>query len=329
MLNDKKSGINATGNRFLSYIILFVVLAAFLLTGARSAKAVVSTTVDWGEGVIITVAMSDPLAQNGRTVGQKIVLARVSAMAMAESYLLGVIQGINIDRNTTIKDAIVAGDLIEKRIEGKIKGAILMEEGINELDLYEVKMAVKLADVARVVSEADKGTDRASSALTHGEPRIPSFHRGHTLNRKYLGMPADEKPVTESSSYFRREPEPTYPAEEKRTSSEQPGHSSLVVDGREIDGLIRDRAPIIYSDDGQVLFKGWEIPYYSDVDDAVQDGRTGSTPLMVNATGLKTNSDCSSSPHVTVTREDAEKIKDANNERQFLEDGNVLFVIGR
>lgn len=333
-------------------MVVLVVVASLVLGGTAWAKT--DTAVDWDEGVISSVAMSDPMAQNGTTMGQKIVLARTSAIAMAEADLLGVVKGINLDRATTIKEAIVAGDIIERKVEGEIRRAMTIEEGINELDLYEVRLAVRINEVADAVTSAFSDTGADAGLLDKAE-EIPDFHRVHELNCSFLGL-------TESDSLETgREPEPSKSAADPRSyetgkkisgsfnlgspsnysapesegivnvletgwdHSDEAGYSSLVLNGREIDGLLRDRSPAVYSEDGQVVFRGWEIPYFRKLTSAVQAENAGTRPLVIQAAGFK---DGETSPHLVVSNDDARKIMAANKQRHFLEDGNVMIVIG-
>ena len=333
-------------------------MSAILLFGVVRAQAS-TASVDWDKGVISAMAMTDPLAQRGTTMGQRIVLARTAALGMAESYLLGAIEGIEIDRSTTIKEAIVDGDLIEKRIQGNIRKAMVVEEGINELDLYEVRVAVRLVDVAKAVSDEAGSETGSAFGLLDKARETPAFRRSHALNREYLGVEKEETTAStsgESASLrdlvseklaragrdedVRPDFGPSagivppavvdsvddrgsfFTAEPARPVASGNGYTSLVIDGRKVEGLVRDRAPIIYSDDGQTIFKGWEIPYYADLDKAVG---AGGKSLVIEPVGVKGENGMS--PHVVVTAKDAGRVMSANKNQHFLEDGRVMIVI--
>ena len=175
----------------MSDLVCAAMVIMMMVGGSSSVWASSSASVDWDKGVISAIAMTDPMAQHGRTVGQKVVLARVAALGMAESYLLGAVKGVKINRATTIKEAILTGDVIEKKIEGTIKGAMVIEEGINELDLYEVTVAVRIEEVAETVMTGLAKTTGSAFGLLDKSGTTPVFRRNHRTNREHLGVSED------------------------------------------------------------------------------------------------------------------------------------------
>jgi len=224
-----------------------------------------------------------------------------------------------------------------------------------------VRMAIRIDEVADACSAGTaRETDgrREDAEVSAPAPRLPEFHRVHEMNRSYLGIsdtggttfepavgtvtgqassaanastnfdgdsfsegaPADDKIGDDPAGIVE-------PAEEEEGDSRLPdGSTSLVIDGGDVDGLIRDRAPVVYSEDGQVVFKGWEIPYHSRLMDAVSAVGKDSLPLVVEPIGVK-SANSGSSPHVVVSTGDARRIVESNRENGFLEKGDVSIVI--
>jgi len=364
------------GKGFGVCCMVFVV-ALVALCGV--ARAEVDTVLDWDEGIVATIAMTDPEAQNGRTSGQRLVLARTAAQAMAEADLLGAIMGMKINRRTTVRQAILSGDLIEKKVEGFIKGAMVIEEGINELNLYEVSMAVRIEDVLEVVmAESAKSTGDAYGLV--GTPTAtPRFKRTHKLNKRYLGLPDDEPAVTARrpaprSTY--RKPAASVPESKSSTDSDDmtlreymrtrlkdkirtipgketaeksgtgsgetgksteperialtvtsdTGYTSLVIDGRLQNNLIKGRRVVIYTKDGKVLYKGDKIHYFNRLLDALRSDVAGSKPLVVDAVNTKRNR----SGRVTypvVSKSDGHRIRRADDESSILKNPRIIILV--
>lgn len=358
--------------------VCFMVFMVALVGLCGVARAEVDTVLDWDEGIVATIAMTDPEAQNGRTSGQRLVLARTAAQAMAEADLLGAIMGMKINRRTTVRQAILSGDLIEKKVEGFIKGAMVIEEGINELNLYEVSMAVRIEDVLEVVmAESAKITGDAYGLV--GTPTAePRFKRTHKLNKRYLGLPDDEPSVTRKparGSTYRKPPRsvpeskssadsddmtlreymrtklkdkirsvpgtetvekaktgsavastPATPERIALTVTSDTGYSSLVIDGRLQNNLIKGRRVVIYSKDGKVLYTGDKIHYFNRLLDALRSDVAGTKPLVVDAVDTKRNR----SGRVTypvVSNGDGRRIRRADNESSILKNHRIIILV--
>jgi len=369
--------------RTFGKVAVLAVLAAAVLTG--SVLAVGPASVDWESGLITSIAMADPMAQRGRTVGQKVIMARTAALSMAEAYLLGAVKGIKIDRDTTIDEAIVKGDLIKKKVQGVIRRAMVVEEGVNELDLYEVQVALRLDDLAEaIMPEETAVTDSGVPVPPSPVEKLPSFYRSHKVNKRHLGLPAEESigeipagdlaeedddtPVGGTGEYdggddwwtgtgaavesagsgladaslsgaaalgaASRDHSGGPAGDKGAAAAHMPvdgvpaAHASavLIIDCRGLDGVIRDRAPVIYSVSGKTVLKGYEIPYCRSVEEAVKTFGSGLKPIVVKAVGVF--GDSTSSPHVIVSDKDAGMILAANKKAKFIEGGMVVIVLG-
>lgn len=367
----------------LGSVGIMVMVAVLALAGIVQAAG--PALVDWEGGLITSIAMADPMAQRGSTVGQKVIMARTAALSMAEAYLLGAVKGIKIDRDTTIDEAIVRGDLIKKKVQGVIRRAMVVEEGVNELDLYEVQVALRLDDLVEAILPEDAAvTDGGVPAPAAPVEKLPPFYRSHKLNKRYLGLPAEE-PTGEipaagtgdageadtgetgagssgdgwwdDTGYTAGESAGSGLADAGLPGSVRPGAASsvfsggpaagegtatahmpvdgvrtadaravLIIDCRGLDGVIRDRAPVIYSISGKTVLKGYEIPYCRSVDEAVKTFGDGLKPIIVKAVGVFGG--VTSSPHVIVSDKDAGMILAANKKAKFIEGGMVVIVLG-
>ena len=334
-------------------MVMVLTVALVVMVLGSISRATASTPVDWNCDVINTVALADPQAQHGSTLGHKIVLARTAAIGLAQGQLLGILEGIRIDRVTTIKEAILTSDLIEKKVEGLIKGAMIIEEGVNELDLYEVRLAVKLHDVARAleVEAPEKAMDETGLSAVLDED-VPEFHREHDLNQTHLGLDGEDVSSMTLQDYLLKAKTNSRYARSKKVSSEDKQsktsmvastfeaqhevieaapqtsqYTSLIVDGRMFGELTRDRAPVIYSEDGKVLYRGWDVQYHDKLSNAIRMPAAGQKPFVVDAVGLKTVGDDNSSPHVVISRKAARTLQQANKAQGFLDEGRVMILI--
>ncbi len=87
-----------------------------------------------------------------RPAGRAVLMARRGAVVVAQRNLLEAIKGVHIDSETTVEDAESESDVIVAKVEGVIKGAVIVDEmkshktlkEIYEAGYYWVTMAVAL-----------------------------------------------------------------------------------------------------------------------------------------------------------------------------------------
>ncbi len=114
--------------------------ALLILTGIRAEAA--PTNVNWNQNVITVTGIGVP-PRNSVSAAQARAMARRAAMADAYRQLAEIVEGVNIDAETTVVQAM-ADDRIYLKVQGVIKGAQIIEENIAPDGGYEVTMQMPL-----------------------------------------------------------------------------------------------------------------------------------------------------------------------------------------
>ena len=84
---------------------------------------------------------------------QAVMLARRAAEIDAKRQILEFIKGVKIDSETTVGDAMVSSDEIKSAVEGWIRGAEVVEEGMDEdFGMYYVKMKANFKYIVDKIS---------------------------------------------------------------------------------------------------------------------------------------------------------------------------------
>ncbi len=73
-----------------------------------------------------------------RPMGRAILMARRGAIAEAQAKLLEAVKGVHIDARTTVKDKMTESVEITARVEGILRGAIVIDEMKNHMSMSEI-----------------------------------------------------------------------------------------------------------------------------------------------------------------------------------------------
>ncbi|MBR1859027.1 MAG: LPP20 family lipoprotein [Selenomonadaceae bacterium] len=250
--------------------------------------------INWYKG-----SDSDIIADGiGKSGGKGMSMARMAAVMDAQRNLLGIIKGVQIDSDTLMEDLIISSDVVKRNISGLLRGAQIIEEYQRNDDEYYVKMRVPLYGsteslAAAVMPEVRKNTERTP---------FPT---------------ADNSELTEAE------------VQEIRDAS----YTGVVINA---DGIDPTFSPVIYDTEGRAVY-GVEnldydkvvadgmVNYTESVEGAIEDGRAGNNPLIINAVGTTGGSN-NTNVNAVVSVEDANKILVANESTGILEDTSVVFV---
>ena len=288
--------------KFLVRIVfLCLVLAAFHLLAESPFESYVTSNVvqnmqngviDWGAMVIKATGYGAP-PQNV-PAGQARLMATRAAETVARRNLLEIVNGVQVDSETTVRNFVTESDVIKTRVSGIIKGAFAgkpryMSDGTVELDVY-MKIS---GDLAEAILPKEMG--QKNIEVNEAAPPVPPVAEpgpvltGLVIDATGLGVkPAMNAKVTDES-------------------------------GREIYGsayVSRDFA----------IQQGM-VGYAKDVEKAKKQGRVSNPPpasvlviKAVKAEGkLKTN--------IVISNADAAKIKASAQHLKFLSECRVMFVI--
>jgi len=237
----------------------------------------------------------------GRPDERGMAMSREAAVVAAQRNLLSIIQGVQIDSETTTRDLMVESDVIKRNVNGLLVGAKIIEENMLSDGSYIVKMRVPLYGAKGSV---------ASAVL----PTVMSKQETEPLPKANLeNIPQSEEQQIQSENY-----------------------TGVVVDARGMN-LAPTFSPVIYDENGRDIYGAKNInadyavsqgmvSYAKDINDETAKSRAGNNPLVVKATNVKGGASPQSLVNVVVTVKDADKILLANENSNFLVNCKVVFV---
>lgn len=227
-------------------------------------------------------------------------MIREAAVMAAQRNLVGMIKGLSIDSETTMRDLIIESDVVNRKITGVLKGAEVIDEGKNSDGSYYVGMRVSIYGV---------GDSLASVVIPEIAPEFPKPFETVTQT----ALPSADVETLKSLTY-----------------------TGVVVDASNL-GLQETFSPVIYDTNGRAVYglnnldrdmvisKGM-VDYYDVLQEATVGGRTGSNPLVVKAVSVRGGGNSVNPVNVIVSVEDGDRILLANENSHMLEDCAVSFV---
>jgi hypothetical protein len=275
--------------------LLFVCLLCLALA---PGGALAANETDWGTNSITADGIGVPPAAVA-TPAQAKALARRAAIMDAYRNLADYVQGVQIDAETTMRDAIIESDVVKSKVSGVVKGAVVVEEHANNDGSYSVTV------------------------------KMPIFGSGNSLASAVFQEDKKQPPVPFPQPMAAP---PSAPPAGVMVSAAAPGlqqYSGVVVDCRGL-GLLPVMSPVIYDsnkrpiyghenlDTGKVISLGM-ADYESDINN---HRRAGDNPLIIKAHSLEGHS---ANPILSPT--DADYMLYENNKSHFLENLAVVFVV--
>lgn len=279
----------------LKHFKLLGVLLAIILF-AVSARADAAT--NWNTGTITVTGTGFANANMTVSPAHASGLARRAAMADAHRQLLEIIQGVNVDAETTVEQMMISSDVVKLKVSGVIKGARITSEGELNGGGYSVTMELGLFDGQG--SLAETVIERSAYVEPFPAPS-PSYE-----------PPAYSQPVQQ----------PIYSGN---------GYTGLIVDCRYLwEGEINPvMSPVIKNAHGQKIYGHKNLDYDRIIregmatyaQDMSQAARAGSNPLIVRAIRLE---DFNANPVLSMS--DADLVLYENSQSHFLENIAVVFL---
>ena len=277
--------------------LLGVLLAIILFAVSGRADA----APDWNANKIQVTGMGVANPQLVRSPAHAAMLARRAAVADAYRQLAEVVNGVQVDAETTVEQMMLTSDVVKTRISAVIKGAQIVSEGELSGGGYSVTMEIPLF-----------GGNGGLAETVIERPQIV----------EPFPMPApDYRPPTDYTP-------PTIPdyTPPKYSSGKYTG---LVVDCKGLGRINPVMSPVIRNEHGEKIYGHKNLDYdriiregmASYAQDMSQAGRAGSNPLVVRAIRLD---DLSATP--VLSMEDAEFVLYENNSSHFLENIAVVFL---
>lgn len=265
---------------------LFGLLMAALVicTGLRAEAA-----TDWNTQKITVVGSGIPAY--GMSGAQARLMAQRAATADAYRQLAEIVQGVQVDADTTVEMAMVKSDSVRLKVSALVKGAKIISRTFTNDGVCEVTMELPMFGATGGLAEA----------------------------------------VLERPTYVEPFPEPQTQRIDISTSvkiSVKGGYTGVIIDCRGFH-LQPVMSPVIKNSRGEKIYGHKNLDYdkvieygmASYADSMNQAYRAGSNPLVIKAVDVE---DFNSNPVVSMS--DAELILSENQISGFLEDTAVVFL---
>lgn len=228
-------------------------------------------------------------------------LARRAAIVDAYRILAETVQGVQIDSETNMQDLVVTNDLVKAKVNALVKGATVVDEGVNEDGSYFVRMSIPMFGKEKSVA-AVALPEVSKNVVPEPLPKV-----------KETVLPKAEVKEIKKVKY-----------------------TGVVVDADNM-GLEATFAPAIYDTNGRIVYglanldkdkaiSEGMVGYANVIQDATNGNRAGDNPLVIKAVAVRGGKNSVNPVNVVVSVEDADKILLANENTQMLDDAAVVFV---
>lgn len=228
------------------------------------------------------------------------VLARRAAIVDAYRNLAELIEGVQVDSETVMRDHMLHSDTVRTQVSALVKGAKILEEGSDGEGRYVVRMTIPLF-----------GSGNSLAAVA-----IPAIR------------PAAVEPLPSADTAG-------LSAKEVQTL-QRTGYTGVIVDA---DGLELEStfSPVLYDTNGRAVYgikninpdfaisRGM-VEYATSVEGALANSRAGANPLVVKAVGVQGGRNSANKVNVVVAPEDGDRILLANEKSGMLQNCAVVFV---
>ena len=124
-------------------------IASSIIIAAPALAEEPQGTVDWVNGFIVATGQGTASPKEQKTVAR--LKALRAAEVSAQRALLEVIKGVRIDAQTTVRNMLLEEDVINTRVEGFLKGAMITKKNVEMVDgvpLATVEMKVCMTGAA-------------------------------------------------------------------------------------------------------------------------------------------------------------------------------------
>ena len=278
----------------------FKLLGVFLAAIILSISAQVDAAPNWNTNVIQVTGMG-VAPPNAVSQAHSAMMARRAAVVDAYRQLAEVVNGVQVDSETTVEQMILTSDVVKTRISAVIKGAVIVSEGELSGGGYSVTMELPLFGGAGGLAE----TVIERPTTIEPFPTVASDYR----------PPVDYTPP----------PIPDY--QPPKISSGR--YTGLVVDCRGLGMINPVMSPVIKNENGNKIYGHKNLDYDRIIREGMatyaqsmsQASRAGSNPLIVQAIRLD---DLNATP--VLSMENAEMVLYENNSSHFLENIAVVFL---
>ena len=278
-----------------NFNLLCVLVAAIIFSLTAQADAATNWNTNKIEVTGMGVAPPDSVSPAHASMQ-----ARRAAINDAYRQFAEVINGVNVDAETTVERMMLSSDVIKTKVQAVIRGAEIVSEGELAGGGYSVTMAINLFGDK---SLAETVIERPS--VIEPFPTPP---------------PTYEPPVYEPQPIYEPTPQP---------QPRKGNYTGLIVDCRGLGTLNPVMSPVIKNALGQKIYGHKNLDYDRIIREGMatyaadmsQAARAGSNPMIVHAIGLD---DYNANP--VLSNEDAEWVLYENSQTHFLDNIAVVFL---
>ena len=280
----------------------FKLLGALLAIILFAVSGKADAAPDWNSNKIQVTGMGVANPALVRSPAHAAMLARRAAVADAYRQLAEVVNGVQVDAETTVEQMMLTSDIVKTRISAVIKGAQIVSEGELSGGGYSVTMELPLFG----------GNGGLAETVIERPQTIEPFP-----------VPApDYRPPTDYTP-------PTIPDYNPPKYSGAGRYTGLVVDCRGLGRINPVMSPVIKNANGEKIYGHKNLDY----DRIIREGmasyargmgeadRAGSNPLVVKAINLD---DLNATP--VLSMDDAEFVLYENSMSHFLDKIAVVFL---
>jgi hypothetical protein len=269
--------------------------------------------LNWTGGYI--EATGEAAYPSGVAKNQARLMARRGAIVDAQRNLLSSVAGVRLTSETLMKNSVLISDTVQTRLEGIVKGAIVVREQ-DKGDTFAVTMRMPLGGVASLVKQ------------TFAEPEKFGLDKEDVEKWSPQVVPEEKIKIPE-------EPPKVAPLPVKPATVQ--AHTGVMIDCRGL-GLQRCMSPKIRRADGSevwgtvqvdpefVLEHGIAIYVNSNRTELLNDPlvvkRMGKNPLTIRAIGVAG----AGKSDAVISHDDAEHLLQENTRSKFLDKFSVLFI---
>ena len=287
---------------------LFSCLTALFATLFMFAQVHAAPGVDWNGRVITVTGMGAPNPALVRVPAQAAMIAKRAAIADAYRQLAEIVQGVQVDAETTVEQMMLTNDIVKTKVSALIKGAQIVDEGELAGGGYSVTMQMPLfgdTGLATAVIERPTVIETFPEPVPEVIPSLPAdSNTGGTVNFGTL-QGGENSPMAAIG-----------------------GYTGIIIDCRGL-GLNPVMSPVLKNSNGVKLYGHENLNYDLVVRDGMADyandmnqaSRAGAKPLIFKAERLD---DHNANPVISVA--DGNRLLIENGATKFLNDTAVVFL---
>lgn len=225
-----------------------------LLSANKNANAayeqrLAEGSINWSEQYVEVIGVGLPPTQG--SAGQQKLLAQRAATADAYRKILELIQGVQVDSETTVRNYIVESDLIRTRVQGVVQGAQRVGEPRYTPD-GTVEIRLRLPLFGKLAS-AFGYQDIVRNQQQQMQSRFPLFLASQSLAGLSWGQPPFqlarcqrfEQPATETNTEL---PDSASEPDTTPELSETPPEAATIIDSATHSDPVNDSEPHLEPD---------------------------------------------------------------------------------